>query len=38
MYICNDDQCSLPIADPTTVALQARQFKPSEMAKVATSD
>ena len=38
MYICNDDQCSLPISDPTTVALQARQFKPSEMAKVATSD
>ncbi len=38
MYICNDDQCSLPISDPTTVALQARQFKPSEMAKVASSD
>ena len=38
MYICNDNQCSLPISDPTTVALQARQFKPAEMAKVATSD
>ena len=35
MYICNDDQCSLPISDPTTVATQARQFKPAVMRKVA---
>lgn len=35
MYICNDDQCSLPISDPTTVATQARQFKPAVMRKAA---
>ena len=38
MYICNDDQCSLPISDPATVAMQARQFKPAEMQKVAKFD
>ena len=35
MYICNEDQCSLPISDPGSVPLQAAQFTPANMAKVA---
>ena len=31
MYICNDDQCSLPITDPAAVATQAYRFRPAVM-------
>jgi uncharacterized protein len=31
MYICNDDQCSLPIVEPAAVATQAHKFLPLVM-------
>lgn len=32
MYICNDDACSLPIFDPSVVAVEAAKFTPAVFA------
>lgn len=37
MYICNDRQCTLPITDPGAVAIQAAQFTPAALARVAAT-